>query len=456
MALGVDGLVSGIDSTSLINNLIKLDSIPQTLLKQKSAGIKDLQSAFQTLNSQLAALTDKAKAAAQAGSFQKFTATGSSSAIAATASTGAQPGQLEMTVDRLAQGQVSVSEAMTGWTGGTTLTVVKGGTSTEITAASASLDDIVAAINASNAGVKALKVAAGTDGGGSPQYRIQYTSTTTGADSAFTIYDGDAAAVQAGTATDLLASATLTRVAQDAQVTLWAGTGAQQQVTSSSNTFTGLLPGVDVTVAQASAEPVSLTVSRDDAAVSAMTKGLVDSLNAVFDYIATNSAVSISTDASGNTVTTGGRFTGNSTISLVKDSVMNAATRPVDGRSPSEIGISITRDGTIEFDADTFASALAADPARVEAAVQALSQRVADAGAQASDKYDGLLTKILESQESQVKDLGQRIGDWDRVLADRRSSLERMYAALEVQLGQLNSQSSWLASQIAGLPKAAS
>lgn len=456
MAFGVDGLVSGLDTTTLINNLIKVDSIPQTLLKQKSARISDLQSAFQTLNSQLASLTEKAKAVAKTDSFQKFTAAGSTSAITATATTGARPGRLDLTVDRLAQGQVTVSEQLTAWVGGTTLTIVTGGESTEITAASASLDDIVAAINASDAGVQALKVAAGTDGTGTEQYRIQYASRATGADSAFTIFDGDAAAVQGGTAADLLAGATQIRAAQDAQATLWAGTAAQQTVTSATNTFTALLPGVDVTAAETTTEPVTLTVTRDDASLTAMAKGLVNSLNAVFGYIATNSAVTTDTDSSGKTATTGGRFTGNSTVSMVKDAVMRAATMPVDGRSPSEIGISITRDGTIEFDSAKFSSALAADPARVEATVQALAQRVTDAGEQASDKYDGTLTKILESQESQVKDLGERISDWDRVLADRRASLQRTYAALEVQLGQLNSQSSWLTSQLAALPKVAS
>ena len=49
-------------------------------------------------------------------------------------------------------------------------------------------------------------------------------------------------------------------------VTLWAGTSAEQVVTSSTNTFADLLPGVSVTVTAASPDPVTLTVARDGAA----------------------------------------------------------------------------------------------------------------------------------------------------------------------------------------------
>ncbi len=45
------------------------------------------------------------------------------------------------------------------------------------------------------------------------------------------------------------------------------------------------------------------------------------------------------------------------------------------------------------------------------------------------------------------------IADWDVRLEQRRTSLERQYGALEVALGKLQSQSSWLAGQISSLPQ---
>src|SRR5690606_22370515 len=106
---------------------------------------------------------------------------------------------------------------------------------------------LVTAINNSEAGVTAMKVSAGKDEFGENQYRLQLTSAETGAASGFTV-------------TGL--TTTKTSTAQDASVKLWAGTAAEQTVTSSSNTFDDLLPGVAVTVSEASADPVTLTVAR--------------------------------------------------------------------------------------------------------------------------------------------------------------------------------------------------
>jgi flagellar hook-associated protein 2 len=45
------------------------------------------------------------------------------------------------------------------------------------------------------------------------------------------------------------------------------------------------------------------------------------------------------------------------------------------------------------------------------------------------------------------------IADWDVRLEQRRTMLERQYGALEVALGKMQNQASWLAGQINSLPK---
>ena len=59
----------------------------------------------------------------------------------------------------------------------------------------------------------------------------------------------------------------------------------------------------------------------------------------------------------------------------VNQSILSAASLPVGTppTSPSEIGISITKTGTMEFDATKFAAALAADPAGTAAKVQEIA-----------------------------------------------------------------------------------
>jgi flagellar hook-associated protein 2 len=456
MTTGIDGLSSTLDTTSLINSLIAVDAQPQNQLKAQVSDASKLVSSLQGLNTQISGLATLANSTAAAGALDLYTATSSSSGVTATASSGATIGSIDLTVTQLAQGQSGVTAAMADWgTKPTALTIVgSDGTATDITPASNSLDDIVAAVNAAGKGVTAMKVASGTVGG-VQQYRLQFSSTDTGAASAFTIYAGTSADVTGGTATNLLdpaSGAAVLHTAQDAQVSLWAGTSAAQTISSSTNTFDNLLPGVSVTVSAASTTPVTLSVARDAAKTADTASTFVSSLTAIFATIKTQSAVVQSTDANGVPVTSGSVFTGDGTIRNVNQSLLDAATLPVNGHSPSEIGISITKDGTITFDQDKFTAALAADPANVQSVMQAIATRVAAAATAASDPVDGSITAKITGQNSSIKTMSDQIDNWDIRLAARRAALEQTYAQMEVTLGNLKSQSSYLASQLSGLP----
>ncbi|GAA4266340.1 flagellar filament capping protein FliD [Frondihabitans peucedani] len=458
--LGIDGLVSGLDTTSLINSLMTAEAQPQTLLKSKVTDTQTTITALQGLNGQIASLATLATSAKSPTALQLFSTQSSATNASATATASASPGSFDITVGRVAQSKVGVSAAMTAWpsAGSSTMpsvTIVDAtGKSVDITPASSSIDAIVSAVNSSTAGVKALKVASGTDAQGVAQYRIQFSSTTSGAKGDFQVFSGTSADVTAGTATNMLTAsgAAVIKPAQDASVTLYAGTAAEQTITSSTNTFSDLLPGVNVTVSKASADPTTISIAQDTAGASSVASGLVSALNGVLALIATKSAVVNSTDSSGNKVVSGGPFTGDSTVRGVNDQLVSAASMPINGRSPSEIGISISKDGNFEFDADKFASALAADPAGTQAMLSGLAGRVSDAATTASDKYSGQLTGVINGQQSIVTDLNKQVDEWSLRLTDRRAALEKQYATLETQLSTLNSQSSSLSSALAGLP----
>ncbi|ROQ37335.1 flagellar hook-associated protein 2 [Frondihabitans sp. PhB188] len=445
--LAVDGLVSGLDTTSLINSLMTVESQPQTLLKAKVTSTQSAITALQGLNTQVAALATAATTAKSATSLSLFTASTSSTTVTATASTAASAGSIDFTVGSVAQAKTGVTAAMSAWPSDpATLSIVDStGKSFDITAKSTSLDDVVTAVNASGSGVKAVKVASGTAADGSTRYRLQFTAQSTGTKGDFTVLQGGS---------DLLAApgAAVTKTAQDATVTLWAGTSAEQTITSNTNTFADLLPGVSVTVTKASTDPVTVTVAQDQTAASKVASGLVDSLNGVFGLISTKSAIVNSTDSSGKAVVSGGPFTGDSTVRGVNQSLVDAASLPVNGKSPSEIGISITRDGILSFDADKFAAAMAADPEGTQAMFSTLTSRVADAANQASDKYDGQITGVITGQQSLVTSMSKQVDEWDLRLTDRRASLEKLYSALEVQLSNLQSQATSLTSSLANLP----
>ena len=455
-SLAIDGLVSGLDTTSLINQLMTVESQPQTLLKAKVSRTQTLVSAFQSLNTSVASLASFAKKTALPASVDLFSATSSAASVSVKAASGSSAGQINISVTSVAKAQVSVSEAMSEWPDSpATFTIVTSdGTKVEISAASTSMSGVADAINASSAGVKATRVSAGTDSGtGDPLYRLQLTSSSTGASGAFQVFRGTAADVTAGTATDLFSApgaATVTSAA-DASVTLWAGTAAEQVITSSTNTFADILPGLSVTVSQVEASPVTVSVAKDTAGVSSLASNLVANLTAVFNFIGSKSTVSQTTSSTGAAVVTAGVFTGNSTARDVSARLLTAASAPVDGRSPSEIGITITKDGGIEYDSAKFTAALTADPAGTQTMFQTIADRIATAADSGSNQYTGTITQVITGQQSSLTSLNDQIASWDVRLASQRAGLERTYSALEVALSNLNAQSSWLTSQLAAL-----
>ncbi|MCQ9162495.1 flagellar filament capping protein FliD [Arthrobacter sp. STN4] len=457
MGMGIDGLSSGLDTTSIINALMNAEAIPQTQLKSKVSGDTYLLNALQALNSKFAALTTQAAELAKPDGLAKYQVASTSPAITATLAAGAKPVSLDLTVTQLAQAQSIVTAPLQQWpTSPPVLTFVKAdGTTTEVTAVSGSLDDVAYAVNKSAAGVSAVKVASGTAADGTVQYRLQLTATDTGAANAFTAYDGSAADVAAGTAASLTSApgAAVLRTGQDAQVTMWAGTPAEQTLTSASNTFTAIAPGLDVTVHQLSASPVTLNVTRDAGQVTDAAKDLVSNVNIILGSILTQSAVS-GGGAAG--AVTSGLFTSNSTTAAAKDGLFTAVVAPVNGRSPATIGINSTKNGDFTFDADAFAAAYAKDPAAVEGTLQVIAQRVADAAKAVSDPYDGTLSQSVKGQQTVIDDLNGQILKWDDRLAQRRGSLQAIYANLEVQLNKMQSQQNWLSSQISSLDPSSS
>lgn len=450
MALGIDGLVSGLDTTSLIDALINAEAGTQRILSTKVSTTQKLVTDLQSLNSSVAALASNAASWSTVDKLRSVTASSSASSIAVTADATTTPGTLSFTVERLAKPQVSVTAPMTAWTGGSTVTLVDAaGVATEI-AAGSSLADLAANINAAGTGVTATLVASGTDpGSGDPRYRLQLSGAT-GAAGAFTFSDGTAADIAGGTATDLLAEPGAATVsgAQDAAITLWAGTTAAQQITSTSNAFADILPGVDVTVSAVEASPVTITVARSSSTATNAATNLVGAVNTILTSIRTKSAVSSTTGTDGTPSVSAGSFTGDGMVRTLGDALSRAVMDPIGGASPSTIGITVTRTGSIELDATKFAAALAADPAGTQGMLAQISSRIADVADAASNKVDGTITQRITSKQSQVTDLQKQISDWDDRLTVRRSRLESVYAQMETALSALKSQSSWLSAQL--------
>jgi flagellar hook-associated protein 2 len=96
------GLISGIDTATLIEQLIAASSRPKVLAQSRLIQLQSQQAAYLDLNSQLGALRSAASAFRTGSVFQTKKATSSNSDIlTATANLGAQPGTYTFVVDRL-------------------------------------------------------------------------------------------------------------------------------------------------------------------------------------------------------------------------------------------------------------------------------------------------------------------------------------------------------------------
>jgi flagellar hook-associated protein 2 len=425
----IDGLISGLSTTDMVNKLMQVEAMPQTLLKTKSSDASKLVTALQSLNTKVAALATKAQEAAKAETWDLHTVTSTSDKVTAVATAGSQPSTLTFTVTQPASPQVTLVAAADL---GMSFTVSKNGTTSPTIDATGGIDAVVTRINSDTTlGLSAVKVR--TDTGD----MLQLTAAS-GAVNAFTV---DGAAGPIGSQVSPPA---------DAVISLGGST-----VTSSTNTFSGVLPGIDFTLTPASAgQTVTLTVTGDAEGTRKVGTDLVTSITAVLDEMSAKSSTSTTTGADGRSVVTGGMFSGDSAIRFLADDIRAAVSNPVGTRSPAEIGLSFDRYGKLSLDAAKFDKAMADDPAGTQAMLTKISDRVAKVADGASDSIDGSLTLKIKSQQSAVSDLGRQIEDWDRRLALRRSTLERTWSSLEVTLGRLQSQQSWMAGQLAGLPTA--
>ena len=193
----------------------------------------------------------------------------------------------------------------------------------------------------------------------------------------------------------------------------------------------------------------TVTVTPDPSKAAGSAANLTGTLVALFSTIATRSAVTPSTTA--GSAGTPGAFTGDLLVRNVNDAVLSAVTDAVGGLSPSTIGITLTKTGTITFDQTVFTAAMQKDPAGTTSMFQTIAGRIGKAASTASDSISGTLTTAITAEQGQETDLSGEISDWDTRLTAIRAQYQTQFNNLETALNSLQSQSTWLNSQISGL-----
>lgn len=347
--LAFSGLATGINTDSLIAGLTKINQRRIDALKAREATLQARQSAFATLQGRAFDLQSKAAALARSvgGAFDARQATSSdTAALTAVAGSAALPGTYNLTVTALAQAHQLASEGYadinTQIKQGTLTLQVGSGPATTITidAQNNTLQGLVSAINASDAGVRASII---NDGSDSP-FRVVLTSTRTGAANAIQV----TANLTSGSGADFDPAAITLQAASDAEVRFGSGPSALV-VTSSTNQFNNLIPGVSINVLRAdNSKPLTLTVAPDTAAATRAVQEFVNSYNAVIDFIAQQSNFDPKTQ-------TGGVLLGNRDARQLTNELAAALVVAVPGLNPaanrlSSVGITFDNRGRLVLD----------------------------------------------------------------------------------------------------------
>jgi flagellar hook-associated protein 2 len=423
-SFSVSGLLGGaagqIDTTALIGQMMQAAALPQTRLKNQLSVEQAIDTAYQTVTMKITAMQTAAQALTDPLAWTATSATSSSSGVVATSSTGALAGTTTFDVLALAKAQISTVAADSS--GNVTSTPANGITITtadgvghQLTLASGSAADVASAVNSANIGVRAAVV--NTDTG----TVLQLTSTTSGVAHSFTSAGFDTAAQTVV-------------AAQDAQVGVGAGSPGGYTVSSATNTFTGVIPGVTFSVS-ALTSGVSITVASDEQSMSDKVKALVNAVNDASNVI-------------GQNIGKGDILQGSSDLQMLQQSLLSSVSQgTVAGGSLKAYGIDMDKFGTLSFDPAAFAAAYAADPAATKTAISgSFASGLAATANQAADPTAGTLTQGSQSAKDAETALNKQIDAWTTRLADMQVTLQAKYTAMQTALAKLQSQSTYLTS----------
>ena len=437
MATTVDGLVSGMSTSTMISQLMQIEAAPQSRLKSKVTAAQTSVTAYQSVNTKLAALKTAADDLSQLHTWRAVKPVSSSPAVTATAvsgTTNATAGSITFDVVALARAQVSTARVAAGAensTSGITITIAGVDADEDDVPDEVNIDisedrtpnGIATAVNAAGIGVKASVVTTSTG-----ESVLQFTSTQTGVAGGFTIGGLDFELKQAVPP-------------QDALVQVGgADEDGGYSVTSSTNTFTGLMSGVSLTATKVESG-VTIDATADTDGIADKIKAMVDAANSVLSEVGKQTAYDA---ASGKGSTLSGDFMVRQITQAVLSAVSQGHGTGADQVSLNKLGIQLERSGKLAFNKTDFESAYKLDPAKIQAA----GIGVADTFEALAKKQTDNVTAAVTGRKSVIDSMNDQIDNWDIRLSARQVALTKQYASLETALSNLRSQSSYLSSQL--------
>jgi len=434
------GKSTGIDVSSVVDELMQVEDAPETQMQQEQSSISSQITALTSLSSDLTSLANSISSLQDFDGALSQLTTGSSDSniVSAAADNTASAGTHTVVVSHLASTSSSYSNYIPSGSSlaGAEIDVAFGpandptGQATiDIPSTATTLQEAADSINQGSYGVTASVV---TDSVGS---RLVLTSNTSGAAGNLTV---------SSSATNFTTAAGV-----DAQLTV-----DGVPVDSGSNTVTGAIPGV--TLSLGAADPntsVLISVEPDATQAATAVQDFVTAYNTVVGDI--NSQYTL--NSSGNE----GVLAGDGMLQTLQSSLLNMISTAASGAgqftSLQSLGIEMQDDGTLQVDTSTLSNALSNDYSDVQNFFQSTSGwgQIANTEMnQLTDPVNGPIAADISGLNQTSDDLTSQIQDFQANMTQVQQQLTNEYDNLNTLLIEYPMQMQEAASQLASLPDA--
>jgi len=463
MSISVGGLMSGLDTDSIIEQLVQLERRPILQLQQREAGYQLKLSTYGSLAGSLAGLQAAVKGLNQTDDFAKFNSTSSETDIfTVSAGSDAVPGSYSITVHSLAQAHKLTSSGFgeTDAVGEGTLTIQVGsGDAITIDVTDGdTIQDVADAINAEKGDVAAGLIYDGSD------YYLQLTAAETGEANVIQITVDDTGdgndtdtnglsrlAFEKGVTENLIEYQT----AADATIDVDGITGIKR----ASNTVDDVISGVTINLVTAHGNPATdstrLTIGRDTTTIISAVDTFISAYNTVAGFLNANQGYNEDSGA-------GGPLLGDTTARLVQrrlSTILNTTFSGMDTISRlSNLGISRDDDGNLERDTSTLTELMDTD---FDGIVQFFTQtttgeegfavRMFDELDAMSDSTNGTITARQEGIQRSIDDIQKSVERMEMRIRATESRMRAQFNALELLLSEYQTTGNFLTQQIDSL-----
>lgn len=464
------GLASGLDTNTMIQQLMALERRPQVKITQQQKLEEARQKALREVDSKLETMLTAAKALRDIGTWlEKQTITSSNESLVGVASNGTPPiGGHTVFVQQLARAHQLQSGTFTSAPGVADTLSIKVGTDAAISVdvtATDTIQQIADKINATTGtGVYASVVSD----------KLVLSGRKSGDANDIVVTDGG------GGLAATLAFAT-TVAAQDAEY--WvnvdaASRNAGNMSTSATNVVTDALPGLSLSLKGTTTEDVTVgvTSSVDNADIVKKVEDFVAKYNEALDFVTAKLRERKVVGATSDAERAKGVLAGDSGLTILLSKLRAAVSDEVGGQPSgfsylSELGITtgastgssdLNQDsvkGKLVLDKTTLEEKLASSFASVKSlfATDGASYGTDGIGYRFQDliepftKTDGSLAARIESSEDLVESLKDRYSLLDVRLTAREAALRQQFTAMEQALQNAQQQGNWLSGQLSTL-----